>query len=343
MSWLVTRSGNRDFVKVPFENWIEIYREDKGDGIFVKTESEIIPLKTEDRTVSRHCHARIYLEGGKLLIKDAGSTVGTRVNGALLPSWKEKHHSEPVEIKHDSEIQVGASTRLRILLEEGIPTVRPGTDYDWASLAQQKEKEAFELQQINDDKNNERIASLLEEAEYYYRKDFEEEKAEGCRREALRYRELPDISFCISADSKLILGQWEKLEIEIQNIGYGIAKGIALEASSNLKLEHDREVGIGELRKDESKNRLFSVNPSESGRAVPIEFTIRYRDHQNQKHQIIKSGYVAIGREQHYDTQGKQTLIVHGDYIKQGEGVILKKGRWKTINETEAEDELDEP
>ena len=72
-------------------------------------------LGIQDSSVSKR-HALIYLDSGKLLLKDLGSSNGTLLNNRPLPNWRPREGSDPVEIKGDCAIRLG-STEMELRVE----------------------------------------------------------------------------------------------------------------------------------------------------------------------------------------------------------------------------------
>ena len=99
----------------PVEDRVEIGRIANGWDVVVRRRDEEVLVGVKDSTVSRN-HALIYLESGKLMIKDLGSTNGTLVNNRELPNWHPKTGSDPIEIKGDSVVRLG-NTEIELRVE----------------------------------------------------------------------------------------------------------------------------------------------------------------------------------------------------------------------------------
>jgi len=117
MSSLVAKSDDGRDVSVPITGSIVIGRSDRDYTVLAKSGLDSISLGISDATVSRS-HACIYLESGKLMVKDVGSKNGTIVNDLPLPGWKPGQESRPVEIKGDATIKLGHNTQVRLIVED---------------------------------------------------------------------------------------------------------------------------------------------------------------------------------------------------------------------------------
>ena len=117
MSSLVAKSDDGRDVSVPITGSIVIGRSDRDYTVLAKSGLDSISLGISDATVSRS-HACIYLESGKLMVKDVGSKNGTIVNDLPLPGWKPGQESRPVEIKGDATLKLGHNTQVRLIVED---------------------------------------------------------------------------------------------------------------------------------------------------------------------------------------------------------------------------------
>jgi len=117
MSYLVAKSDDGRDVSVSITGPIVIGRSDKDFTVLVRSGVDSILLGISDATVSRS-HACVYLEAGKVMVKDVGSKNGTMVNDVRLPGWKPGQESRPVEIKEDAILKLGYNTQVRLIVEE---------------------------------------------------------------------------------------------------------------------------------------------------------------------------------------------------------------------------------
>ena len=128
MSYLIARGDDGRDVSVSLMEPGEIGRGDKDFTVIIKAGSGSISLGIADATVSRK-HARIYIESGRLMLKDLGSRNGTLLNDKPLPGWRSGTESEPVEITKNSNIKFGHNTPVRITLGE-----RTLTPEEWGKI-----------------------------------------------------------------------------------------------------------------------------------------------------------------------------------------------------------------
>jgi pSer/pThr/pTyr-binding forkhead associated (FHA) protein len=117
MSYLIAKSDDGRDIAVPIREPLEIGRGDKDFIVVAKTRGGTVSLETTDATVSK-THARIYLESGKLMLRDMGSKNGTFLNNNPLPGSQPGRESDPVEIRENSNIKFGYNTIVRIALGE---------------------------------------------------------------------------------------------------------------------------------------------------------------------------------------------------------------------------------
>lgn len=97
------------------EDTLELGRSASGWDIVVRQQGEEKLAGVRDASVSKR-HAMVYVDSGKLLLKDLGSSNGTLLNNRLLPNCRPRAESDPVEIKGDSVIRLG-NTEMEIRVE----------------------------------------------------------------------------------------------------------------------------------------------------------------------------------------------------------------------------------
>jgi pSer/pThr/pTyr-binding forkhead associated (FHA) protein len=117
MSSLVAKSDDGRDVSIPITGPIVIGRSDRDFTVLVRSGIDSISLGISDATVSRS-HACVYLESGKLMVKDVGSKNGTIVNDVPLPGWKPGQESRPVEIKENTTLKLGHNTQVQLIVED---------------------------------------------------------------------------------------------------------------------------------------------------------------------------------------------------------------------------------
>jgi len=149
---------------VTFNSDAKIFR--KGWDVFVEADGVLYEVGADStvsrRTDERDAHAVIFVEGGKLYVKDLGSTNGTYVNGARIEPFK------PVEISPNDTIALGETTvRIVPKLAEGV--AREG--------GEPREQQAAERQAASEGKPEERVEGSMQsphrELEERAKKNFE--------------------------------------------------------------------------------------------------------------------------------------------------------------------------
>ena len=117
MSYLIARGDDGRDITVPLREKVEIGRMDQDWTVVARARDDTFYLGISDATVSK-AHALIYVESGKLMLKDLGSKNGTLLNSHRMPGWRPGAESEPVEIKDSSSVQFGLNTVVRVVLVE---------------------------------------------------------------------------------------------------------------------------------------------------------------------------------------------------------------------------------
>ena len=123
MSYLVAQSDDGHDISISILESIEIGRSYEDFTVLVRSGDDIISLGISDATVSR-VHTCVYLEYGRLMVKDLGSKNGTLVNDVSLPGWEPGKESHTTEIRNDSILKLGYNTQIRLIIGE--PTQRIG-------------------------------------------------------------------------------------------------------------------------------------------------------------------------------------------------------------------------
>lgn len=117
MSSLIAKSDDGRDISVTITGPIVIGRSDKDYTVLVKSGLDSTSLGISDATVSRS-HACVYLESGKLMVKDVGSKNGTIIHDVPLPGWKPGQESRPVEIKENTTLKLGHNTQVQLIVED---------------------------------------------------------------------------------------------------------------------------------------------------------------------------------------------------------------------------------
>jgi hypothetical protein len=134
----------------PVEDAVELGRKATGFDLVLRRQGQEVLLGVRDATVSKR-HALLYVEQGKLLVKDLGSSNGTLVNNRILPNWQPKKESEPLEIKGDACLRLGAT-------EIEIKVAAPPGYEELAKMMQELKLEA-ELKRRHSEKDAQRLAN----------------------------------------------------------------------------------------------------------------------------------------------------------------------------------------
>ncbi len=107
---------------------------------------------------------------------------------------------------------------------------------------------------------------------------FEEERAEICRRQVGRYRQLPAITVSGGTQHAFVEYEWNILKLRVRNAGYGPATNITTILRGAF--DTDGNLTIARLAPKKSATLEVSLRPQREqyGPAVPLEISVTYDD-----------------------------------------------------------------
>ena len=117
MSYLVAKSDDGRDISISITGSMEIGRSHEDFTVVVRSGDGIVSLGISDATLSR-VHACVYLDSGRLMVKDLGSKNGTLVNNVSLQGWAPGTESRPKEIKGNSILKLGYNTQVQLIIGE---------------------------------------------------------------------------------------------------------------------------------------------------------------------------------------------------------------------------------
>jgi outer membrane protein assembly factor BamB/tetratricopeptide (TPR) repeat protein len=156
------------------------------------------------------------------------------------------------------------------------------------------------------------LASLFENAAALYRSIDDQNQAEICRTDAIRYGELPDLVLELNIHGDLVEMNWNRLLLRVRNNGYGAAYHLQVEIGGRFEFDREQVIETPRIVSPASEKPLsISVRPKpgEIGSSVPLVISIDYAD----QHQVIRhasqSFYLAVRSHQQGITPISQPTI----------------------------------
>jgi hypothetical protein len=177
----------------------------------------------------------------------------------------------------------------------------------------------------------EEIARLYRRAADCYKKAFKEEKWAQCRREVIRYKELPDIVVRVKQEREFVFQETNTLSFEVQNGGFGSAYDIELRIFGKFE-EEEEPLRLRELRPKQSLSRTFALKPLDIGEQVPIWVEVSYTDERGRRYTKRVREYVDVRRERTPEKfMPRYVMVVQGDFIqtrqyRKGDSVEIIRG-----------------
>jgi tetratricopeptide (TPR) repeat protein len=203
-------------------------------------------------------------------------------------------------------------------------------DYEQEAQAQerlghpQRAAEAYEraAQQLTSAEpvDEEYVAALYERATRLYADIYRERESVDCRRQVRRYRQLPEVIVSGKAQETFIENEWNVLDLQVQNVGFGIACNIRIALSENFQTRREKTV-IG-LPAAEQRSLEVHARPREGeyGARVPLDIVVTYEDTRGQRYQVTQVESVCVVR-QGSGILGRATPLevhIHGDLVEPG-------------------------
>jgi HEAT repeat protein len=124
----------------------------------------------------------------------------------------------------------------------------------------------------------------------------------------------PGLRVIPGASDKLHLSEWEKLNFVVINESKGIASGISIAARGPVDFITET---VGSLRPGESQQVNMSIRPKETGRSVPIEIHLTFKDDfgNQSNHQSQACLWVVDPEKERIQSP---SMIVQGSYYAGG-------------------------
>lgn len=129
-------------------------------------------------------------------------------------------------------------------------------------------------------------ADLFERAARLFESAFDTERAEACQREVRRLRQLPELRIVVTPPSHFSEGEWNTVQVDLSNAGFGPARAIQLRSLGHFEL-NEAPVLAGIAPQREAR-QIISLRPlpGERGQRVPLELAVSFRDTQNRLYEL---------------------------------------------------------
>ncbi len=170
--------------------------------------------------------------------------------------------------------------------------------------------------------DEDRVAIFYEKAAQFYETIFRESESSDCRRQVRRYRRLPEVVVQGTAQEAFVENEWNVLDLQARNVGFGIARNIRIELSRNF--ETRRKETIRGLPEKQFRSLTVYARPreGETGARVPLDIIITYEDVRGNHYQVAQTESVRVVQRGSsiLGMRGATPLEVHihGDLVEPG-------------------------
>jgi outer membrane protein assembly factor BamB len=161
--------------------------------------------------------------------------------------------------------------------------------YERAALIMEKEGEETDI-------DERQLGELFHLAAQNYRLEFDDVRADECRRKSIRYKRLPDMQVSISAEEGFRVLEWKAFRLTLSNTGYGVARDIEFTVSGAF--EGDATRGVAGLRGGDSREFDISIKPTEAGKRVPLTIRASYRDPVGELWEVEREAFIEVAQHE---------------------------------------------
>jgi outer membrane protein assembly factor BamB/tetratricopeptide (TPR) repeat protein len=134
-----------------------------------------------------------------------------------------------------------------------------------------------------------RVAGLYERAMQLYAAAFDDERATICRRQARRYRHLPEIVVTGGAQQVFVEYEWNTLLVRVENVGHGPANTIDVALRGPFDIRGNETIGRLPAQRTHDLSLFVRPHRDEYGPKVPLEIAVSYSDAQGERYQGAQS------------------------------------------------------
>lgn len=145
--------------------------------------------------------------------------------------------------------------------------------------------------------DEEKVASLYQQAASLFEKIFEEEKAAACYRQVVKYRRLPEVEVRVIPQGPFVEYQFNTVTLEVTNIGYGIASDINIQLEG--KFDVDGDCCVRGLPSQRTKKLIVTVRPHKEqyGRLM-LGIVVTYQDRNRREYDFQGSTIVEVSPDE---------------------------------------------
>jgi tetratricopeptide (TPR) repeat protein len=168
--------------------------------------------------------------------------------------------------------------------------------------------------------DREHIAGLYERAARLYDRLFHNESEKTCRHQVRRFRRLPEVVVRGKAEDVFLEGEWNVLDLVVENTGFGTACNVEIALSDNFETRYTAT--IEGLLKSKRGTLKVHARPLEGevGARVPLDIIVTYQDLRGNHYELRKVTSVQVARPSR-GFLGRETpfeIHLHGDMIEPG-------------------------
>lgn len=123
----------------------------------------------------------------------------------------------------------------------------------------------------------------------------------------------PNILVSITSSKGFKVGVWEKLDVNILNVGKGIAKDIDINLSGPLESSGEEKVSILE-GKGQQADIVVGVKPKEPGN-IPLKIKVTFLDQNGKHYEMKEAAFISVAKESETISMQQMPVINIGSYV----------------------------
>jgi hypothetical protein len=171
-----------------------------------------------------------------------------------------------------------------------------------------------------------------------FREEGDWERAVECDQQRRFLRRQPLLEVAISYLSEYIFDESGKLEVTVNNVGWGSAQNIAFDVAGQFEADLRQDTGRSTLAPDRNFRQSVYIIPRRVGRELPLTFSVSYTDRQGAEFRPLRRTFDISVRDKALP-QGAtpQQITVHGTVVMAERIDELNQGDQVRINRQRAE------
>jgi hypothetical protein len=119
--------------------------------------------------------------------------------------------------------------------------------------------------------------------------------------------DIPNILLSITSNKGFKVGTWEKLDVNISNVGNGIAKDIEVKLLGPIETSGNKTVEILKGRGNQT-SIVMGVKPKEHGN-IPLKVEIIFFDQRGKRYELKEEAFVSVAKESETISQQQIPII----------------------------------